>query len=105
MGSSSALRTTGSWGQSVRANTASSADRGSSLPPSARTPPSSASVKADSTVSFGADSSQAEKPGTGDRVAKVLSCGSSRLKRSTTCLIRYSPKLTPLSPRWVLVME
>ena len=40
-------------------------------------------------------SSQARKPGIGDKVAKVLSRGSSAASASTTRLIRKSPKLMP----------
>ena len=47
-------------------------------------------------------SSQAAKPGTGERVTKVFRFGSSRFRSSTTCLIRKLPKETPRRPFWLL---
>ena len=50
-------------------------------------------------------SSQAVKPGTGDKVAKTRSRGSSLANASTTRLIRKSPKLIPARPRWQFEIE
>ena len=48
---------------------------------------------------------QPSKPGIGDKVQKVLSCGSSRLSCSATRLIRKLPSDTPRSPGWQLLIE
>ena len=50
-------------------------------------------------------SSQAAKPGTGERVTKVRTSGSSAFSSSTTCLMRKLPKETPARPRWVFEIE
>ena len=50
-------------------------------------------------------SSQRRKPGTGERVAKRLSCGSSPFSSSTTCLMRKLPKEMPRSPSWQFEIE
>ena len=47
----------------------------------------------------------AAKPGTGESVTKVLRFGSSRLRFSTTCLIRKLPNDTPPRPFCVFEIE
>ena len=49
--------------------------------------------------------SQERKPGMGDSVAKVRRRGNSSVSVSATCLMSESPKLTPRSPVWVLLIE
>ena len=49
--------------------------------------------------------SQRAKPGTGESVTNVFRFGSSRLRFSTTCLIRKLPKETPPSPFCVFEIE
>ena len=48
---------------------------------------------------------QGAKPGIGESVQKVFSCGSSRLSSSATRLIRKLPSETPFSPGWQLLIE